>query len=201
MFRAALLLLLLAPCAHSEDYRFIYSFTPRTGFFEMGHSRQTSAGKLVSEFHELVHFQVSQEPDASSPTLTARIVSLSNKGRPIEYYAGVTFQARISAAGEISGHTFYGGQPQHRVDEVGPTARPRRSVEPGRARDQNVGTDLPRGSLPVQLGTAVGAERRHRIILDVGILLAAVVDVVGGHHEQPSARCGPLRRRGESRPR
>ena len=119
-FGAALFSLTLAPyvlaqMAFIEGYRFFYNLAPGTDFFETSHSRQTGGGKHISEFHERVQFQVSQEQDAAGPTVSARILSLSNKGRSIDYYNGATFKARFSVAGETNDFSFSGGKPRYRA--------------------------------------------------------------------------------------
>jgi hypothetical protein len=108
-----------------DGYRFFYHFVPGTRFVEQQQTRQESGGKLISQFDRTIEYQVSQAPGSRTPILTARIVSLSNKGRRIEYYEGVTFQANISVKGEISGYSFSGGQPRYRalIQAAGPANR------------------------------------------------------------------------------
>lgn len=104
------------PCLAADGYWFFYNLAPGTEFTETSHSRQTGAGEVISEFRERVRFQVVEQPDASETVdslVSARILSLTNKGRPIDYYDGVTFQAQISVTGETSGIAFSGGQARH----------------------------------------------------------------------------------------
>ncbi len=110
---------LLAMClqagASPQEYRFFYNFAPGRSFFETSQSRQTSGGKVISQFREVAQYDVSGEPGAPTATLSARIVFLSNEGRRIDYYDGVTFTAKISATGEVSEYSFSGGQPRYRA--------------------------------------------------------------------------------------
>ncbi len=115
-----LLGLVLAPYALAqmefiEGYRFFYNLSPATDFSETSHSVQTGGGKLLSEFDQRVQFQVTQEPDDADSSVTARILSLSNQGRSIDYYDGVIFQTRFSVTGETGEFAFSGGMPKHRA--------------------------------------------------------------------------------------
>jgi len=98
-------------CTHSlaadEGFRFFYNFAPGVTFYEMDHSRQESGSKLISEFRRTIEFRVSQAHGAALPTLSARIIELSNKGRRIDYYNGVQFEANISATGEVTENRIF----------------------------------------------------------------------------------------------
>lgn len=111
----ALLGISFAPSVFGDGYRFFYNLAPGTGFFETNHSRQMSGGNLVSEFRERIQFKVTRTPGASDPSVSARILSLSNKGRPIDYYNGVTFHARFPVTGEISDLAYSGGTARYRA--------------------------------------------------------------------------------------
>ena len=113
------------PLEAEEGYRFFYNFAPGVMFYETDHSRQESGTKLISEFHRTVEFRVVQTRDAATPTLSARIIELSNKGRRINYYDGVTFEANISAAGEVTAYSFSGGMPRYQplIQAAGPANR------------------------------------------------------------------------------
>lgn len=101
------------PVAAGEGFRFFYNFAPGVTFYEMDHSRQESGSKLISEFRRTIEFRVSQAHGAALPTLSARIIELSNKGRRIDYYNGVQFEANISATGEVTEYSFSGGLPRY----------------------------------------------------------------------------------------
>lgn len=70
----------------------------------------------------MVELRVAQARDAAMPTLSARIIKLSNKGRRINYYDGVTFEANISAAGEVTAYSFSDGIPRYQplIQAAGP---------------------------------------------------------------------------------
>lgn len=108
-----------------EGYRFFYNFAPGASFIEEERTRQESGGKLISQFNRTIEYQVLQRPGARTNTVTARIASLSNKGRKIDYYEGVIFQANISAKGDIGGYSFSGGLPRHGllIQAAGPANR------------------------------------------------------------------------------
>lgn len=108
-----------------EGYRFFYNFASGSSFSVLERSQQEMGGKLISQFQSTVEFRVSQARGSPTPTITARIDNLSNKGRRIDYFDEITFQANISATGEISGYSFSGGLPKHRqlIQAVGPAKR------------------------------------------------------------------------------
>ena len=99
----------------NEGYRFVYHFAAGSHFTVQAQRRQESGGKLISQFNSTIEYQVSRRPDSRTATLTARIVSLSNKGRRVDYYSGVTFQANITAQGDITGYTLSGGEAKYKA--------------------------------------------------------------------------------------
>ena len=122
---AVILVFCTRSLAADEGFRFFYNFAPGVTFYETDHSRQESGSKLISEFRRTIEFRVLQAHGAALPTLSARIIELSNKGRRIDYYNGVQFEANISASGEVTEYSFSGGLPRYQplIQAAGPANR------------------------------------------------------------------------------
>jgi hypothetical protein len=111
-------------CA-DDGFRFYYNFPSDRPFYEMSRSTQESGTQLVSSFRKTVEFQAAEVPGGDVTRLNARILTLSNKGRAIDYYTSVIFHADISPTGEISNYSWSGGLPRYRalIQAAGPANR------------------------------------------------------------------------------
>ncbi|NNG02367.1 MAG: hypothetical protein HKM93_23525 [Desulfobacteraceae bacterium] len=118
-------LLMASSVAGDDQYKFLYKFSSGSTIHEMEQSRQESGAILISRFEKTVEFIVTRTPASPTSTLTARITSLSNKGRRINYYDNVTFKATISDTGEINNYSFSGGRPEYHalIMAAGPANR------------------------------------------------------------------------------
>ncbi len=120
-----LLLLLAMSVPANASYSFVYQFVPGSTFYVQERSQQNGASGVVSSFLKTIEFRVSAGPTPEQTTLSAQILSLSNQGRRIDYYAGVIFRINISARGEISDYSFSGGLPRYSalIQAAGPANR------------------------------------------------------------------------------
>lgn len=108
-----------------DGFRFYYTLPTDQPFYESASSTQQSGSRQISSFRKTVEFQASRSPGSETTHLVARILSLSNKGRAIDYYQGVLFEADISPTGEISNYSWRGGLPRYRelIAVAGPANR------------------------------------------------------------------------------
>jgi hypothetical protein len=121
----ALFLLMSVSVPANASYSFSYQFVPGSTFYVQESSLQNGASGVISDFRKTIEFQVSAGPVPEQMTLAAQILTLSNQGRPIDYYEGVTFSVNITARGEISDYSFSGGLPRYSalIQAAGPANR------------------------------------------------------------------------------